>query len=477
MDKPRDRQFGNLDEAPERGALHDHGVIVENLPRIELVLHQPELLDLQKSAFGFRRNLLPLARMLGPFRQQLRRNLRLRRILQVRRELAMERQVGITTNRRSEVRIVLLRESEMSDRRRVVDRLLHRPEDHRRQRRIERIPLDGLQELREHLRILDIAHLDAKAPQLGTEQQDLLRIRRFVQAREDLHPARPQLLRNRLVRRDHALLDHLMRLVVGTRHETRHLAVAVEDHLGLGDLQVQRPRVKPLRPQLLRELVDRKNGSSFSRSPRKSRTSSITRNQRHHLLISESRLRPDDRLRELTLDHLTVPVKRHEDREREPVLVRHERADAVTELLRKHRHDAVAEIDARRALVRLAVDGASRPHVMRNVSDMHAENAVPPAVGLEAQRIVVVARRHRIAGEDEFLPQVQALRVFRLAHQVLDPRSLVQDFPREGLRQLVELHHRRGVFAGGSPGRREQRLFEHVFHRLANLPSSAIVSA
>ena len=148
----------------------------------------------------------------------------------------MKRQVGVAADRRREVRVVLLREPEVSHHRRIVDRFLHRAEDHRRKGRVERIPLDGPEELREHLRILDVPHLDAESAELRTEHQDLLRIRRFVKPREDLDAARPEFLRHGLVRRDHAFLDHLVGLVVGTRHDARHLAIAVEDHLRLGNL-------------------------------------------------------------------------------------------------------------------------------------------------------------------------------------------------------------------------------------------------
>ena len=75
----------------------------------------------------------------------------------------MERQVGIAAYRRGEVRIVALRKPEVADRRRVVDRALHRPEDHHRERRVEWAALDRLEQLRKDVGIRDVPRLYAKA--------------------------------------------------------------------------------------------------------------------------------------------------------------------------------------------------------------------------------------------------------------------------------------------------------------------------
>ena len=252
----------------------------------------------------------------------------------------------------------------MPDRRRIVDRLLHRPQNHHRDRRIKRIRLDRLQKLREDLGIADVANLYAKPPKLLAEHLDLLLLRRLVKTRKDLHPVGPKLFRHRLVRCDHALLNHLMRFVVGARDESRQLLVLVQNHLGLGNLDVKRAVIKADLPELLRELGDVTNQLGLP-------ILALATNDRHHLLVSIARLGANDRLRERTGDHLTLPVEGHENGERVPVLIGDERAESVTQHLRQHRHDLIAQIDARRALIRLAIDGRTRTHIIRDIRDMH----------------------------------------------------------------------------------------------------------
>ena len=225
-----------------------------------------------------------------------------------------------------------------------------------------------------------------------------------METREDPDSLRPELLRDRFVRGDHALLDHLVRFVVGAREKTRHLAIRVEDNLGLGDFDVKRTRRKTLCAYLLGE---RGNRAYRLRLARADSRVGFAADDGHHLFVCEARLRADHRLRERSLYDLAVLVEREEDGERETVFVGDERADAVAELLWEHRHDLVAEIYARGAAIRLAVDRAPRLHIVRDVRDVDAEYAVSLVVRLERKRIVVVARRLRVAGKYELAPQVK----------------------------------------------------------------------
>ena len=454
MDEPRDRELGYLHEAAERRALGDDGVVVEDLPRRELGVEQAVLLDLQKPPLRLGGDLLALARVLCPLREQLRRHLGVP-LLQPRRELAVEREVGIAADGRGEVGVVALGEAEVADRGRVVDRALHRPQDHHRDRRVERVALDGGEELRHHLLVAEVAGLDADGLELRAQHQQLLRVRRLVEAREDPDPARPELLGDGLVRGDHALLDHLVRLVVGAGGDALELAVAVERDLRLGDLDVERAGGEAARAQLHRERGDGAHGPELLGADAGDGRAAAA-DDRHHLLVGEARAGADDAFRELAADHLAGAVEGHEHREREPVLAGHERADAVGELLGEHRHHAVAEVDAGAAAVRLAVERGAWLHVVGDVRDVHAEDAVAAAVGLERERVVEVPRRLGVAGEDELLPEVEpALRRNRAAG---DPPRLLQRRRRERLGQPVELHHRRGVLARRPPRRRKPRL-------------------
>ena len=399
--------------------------------------------------------------MLRPCREELRRTLR-GTPFEIVRELAVEREVRIAADGRREMGVVALREPEVADRRRVVDGALHRPQDHRRERRIERVSPDRLEKLREDVRVRYVPGLYPESLQLCAEHVELLVVRRLVEAREDSDSLGPEFLRDRLVRGDHALLYHLVRFVVGASDKARHLPVRVEQYLGLGDFDVKRTRGEALCAHLLRERGYLAYRLRLAAADPRGRCAA---DDGHHLFVGEPRLRADYRLREGALDDLAVPVEREEDRERKTVLVRHERADAVRELLGKHRHDPVAEIYARRAAVRLAVKRAPGLDVVRNVGDVYAENAVAPAVCLERERVVVVACRLGVAREYELAPQVEPPGALYLPVRKRPRRNvpgLGEHRRGKRLRQLVELHHRRGVFLRRLPGRGKHRPFYDV---------------
>ena len=133
----------------------------------------------------------------------------------------------------------------------------------------------------------------------------------------------------------------------------------------------------------------------------------LRRNNAHYLLIRKASLGLDYRLRERPPNHLARFVKRHEDGKRKPILVRDERADAVAKLVRQHRQNAVSKIDTRRSPCRFAVDCASWPYEMRNICDMDAKHCIATPIPIKRKRIVVITRRHRIAGKNKLFAQIK----------------------------------------------------------------------
>ena len=98
---------------------------------------------------------------------------------------------------------------------------------------------------------------------------------------------------------------------------------------------------------------------------------------------------------------------------RQPVLAGLERADAVAQTLGQHGDHAVGEIHAVAPVVRLAVQRATRRHVVAHVGDVDPEP--PPAVGQgrDLDGVVEIARVVRVNREDEFFAQVFAARDLR----------------------------------------------------------------
>ena len=349
----------------------------------------------------------------------------------------MQHEVGVAADGRGEVRVELLRKAEMPDLLGAVERALHGAQHHHAERALEGRALDPLEEAREVLLLGKVAAGDAELHEVRAQVLELLGVRRLVEAREDLHAARPQLLRDGLVRGHHALLDELVRLVVGAHLDAGHHALLVDEDLGLRHVHVERAGGEAVPAQLLRERVDGED--RLARGGRRLRGGRPAGDHVHHLLVGEAGLGADHGLREATRRAVPLRVEREERAEREAVLAGHERADAVRELLRQHRNDLVHEVDARRAAVRLLVErGAGRDEV-RDVGDVHAEDAVALLVRLQRERVVVVARARGVAGEDELPPQVEALA--GLGEARAHVLRGVQDAARERFGQVVLLHH------------------------------------
>ena len=92
------------------------------------------------------------------------------------------------------------------------------------------------------------------------------------------------------------------------------------------------------------------------------------------------------------------------------------------------------------------------------------------AVGLERKRVIIITRRLRITGKDKLLTKIETSKCFRLqvtgCRSTSEGFSLFKDFAGEGLRKLIKLHHRRGVFCRGLARWRKAWLQGGVDYRL-----------
>ena len=205
-----------------------------------------------------------------------------------------------------------------------------------------------------------------------------------MESGKNLNPIRPKFFGDGFIRRNHALFDHLMRFVVLAKHDSRHLAIPIKQHLAFRDRQIERSCIKAKRPQLPRERINRPDRAvhldRLASAPKSSHTAAIY--DTHHLFIGETRLGTNDRFGEFALDHRACTIESHENRKCEPIFVRHKRADAIGKFLRQHRHDPIAEIHARRTAIRFAIQLRTWAHKMRNVGNMHPKHAIASAVGL-----------------------------------------------------------------------------------------------
>ena len=256
----------------------------------------------------------------------------------------MQHEIWIAANRTCEVRIELLCETKVANLLRRVEGPLHGAQHHHRKHALERRALDLLQELRKVPLTGEISAGDSKLREVAAQFLELVGVGGLVQAREDLHAARPELLRDRLVRRDHALLDHLVRFVIRSHLDAGHHTLLVDLDLGLRDLHVEGAIGKTVLPQLLGQLVD---GEERPALHGLESTGLLALQLSHHLLVGEARLGADDALGEGPGDAVSLCIEGQEGGERVAVLVRNERTNAVRQLLRQHRHDLVHQINRR----------------------------------------------------------------------------------------------------------------------------------
>ena len=183
-------------------------------------------------------------------------------------------------------------------------------------------------------------------------------------------------LRGADVRREHAFLDQLVRVVAHDRHDADDLALHVELELHLHAVEVdraarlaralqrveQRVEIGELRQQRLRRARTRLAGVS---------------SQVPHLRVREPRARVHDGRIELVLRDPALGGHVHVADHAQPVDVRLERAELVRQRLRQHRNHAAREIDRRAALARVAVERVAVLHVVRDVGDRDDRGGSP----------------------------------------------------------------------------------------------------
>ena len=102
-------------------------------------------------------------------------------------------------------------------------------------------------------------------------------------------------------------------------------------------------------------------------------------------------------------------VQLHQHAHGQPVLAGHERADVVAESLGQHGQHAVHEIGRAGALAGLDVYGRVPAHVVRDVSDVHAQKPPASVRALARDRVVEVSRRGRVHRHAHDVAQVLAL--------------------------------------------------------------------
>ncbi len=153
-------------------------------------------------------------------------------------------------------------------------------------------------------------------------------------------------------------------------------------------------------------------------------------------------------------------------------LARAQAARSGRELERQHRLDRSRHVHAAGAAARLLVERSARLHVARDVGDVHPR-AHAVAVGLDADRVVEVARGRRVDRDRVELEQVvAALLRLALARAPRAPRAAPRRATRARARAAAAARAARAPTSSGEPSRSTTRALPPAASTTTSSPAS-----
>ena len=352
----------------------------------------------------------------------------------------MHDQVRIPTDRRREMGVVLLRETEVPARNDVVARALERTQ----QPDAQRVPCgmlgDAVRQAPHFRAVLQVAAFDAERPDLVPVLVQPLGIRFLMHAmqRHPVHLAQTD--GHGLVGQEHELLDQLVGLVIEVLLEAQHVAARIQPDLDLARTQFQRASLEarptqPLgqQPGILDHVVELVAGRLGE--------------DRQRLAVGVTPLRMNDGTIELGLLHPPFRCEFEFHALRQTIHPRLERAQLIAQTLGKHRNHPVHKIRRVAPLQCLVIQRRPRLHVVRHIR--HMDPHAPTAAGapLHADGIVEVLRVIRINRHHPMGPTIHPTRHVTLADTVAVRAGRIDDHLRKLLLEVVLTEHRQHVDA------------------------------
>ena len=152
---------------------------------------------------------------------------------------AVQRQIRVTTDRRGEVGIGLQREAKVAAVFRIVDRLLHRPQEHRLQHFRIRAIGDGGQQfcVIARLRLVAARQFQTQLRQHAAERGNRLGARLIVNTEQRRLLRLLNEARSGDVRQDHALFNQLVRVVTLSLLNTFNTTFSIKDEFSFFTLK------------------------------------------------------------------------------------------------------------------------------------------------------------------------------------------------------------------------------------------------
>ncbi|CPO42827.1 Uncharacterised protein [Bordetella pertussis] len=388
---------------------------------------------------------------------------------------AVGQQVGITADRRSEMGIGGIRQPEVAEIVRAVDRLLHGAQAHGLQQRVVGAPAHRIEELAVVLGggLVAAAQRQAHGAQEITQGLQALGRGAFMDAVQAGVLAARHEIGSARVGRQHAFFDQLVGIVAHHGHDLFDTAQFVADDARLDRVEIDGAALAPLLRQQLVQLVQVAHMRHDGAQRRGSRAARLLQ-RLPDTGVRGARMRMHHRVVELVGRHRSgLGAGRrdhHVAHQHQAVDIGVERAQPVGQHLGQHRNHAARKIHAGAALVGIVIERVVGPHIVADVGDGHQQAPGRPLALAGAQfdrlavhRVVEIARVLAVDGDQRHVAQIDALLQIGLAYRVRQPRGLLV----RGLRKIdrhVELAHRDLDFHAGIVD-----LAQHLIHAAQRL--------
>ena len=434
MHQTAHRQTRHVHEETQVAHINHQRGIRRRIGRLQLRLQERVHLHILAVALGIGGIAFRVGDM---FRRLLER---MRRAVAFLKQRAMHHQVGVTADRRGEVRVFFLGQPVMPERLHVVTRAHQRTQKPDLQRRADGNAVELLQQLGNFRALAQVAAWHLMTQHVLAIFVQAAFIRLLVDAVDRLLIFTHQARGHGFVGEQHVFLNQLMRHVVLHFFQAQNAALFVETDFRFGKIQRERTGLETSPPDILRQLmrvVEHLLNGIFWRCLQ----------EREHFLIAEPPLRMDHRWITFRLQHLAVI--RHEKLHAlgQAVHVGLERAQFIAQRLGQHRNHAVHQISRVAAFARLDVQRGAGLHVMRHVGDVNPElpllrrNPAQTNRVVEILRVVGINRHHRV--RPAIFPTRQILRQNRRANRARFRQNLLGKMQR----QVVLPQHRQHVHA------------------------------
>ena len=375
---------------------------------------------------------------------------------------AVRQQIGISANRRGEMRVGIVGKAKVADIVGAVHRLFHRAQQHCLQQRRVGTVLDFFQQCRivGRLRLISSRQLQSEILQHRSQRFQLLLIRAGMDAIQRGMLILQQVFRRADIGRQHAFLDKPMRIVAQRWHNLLDLADVVEYHHGLGRVEIDGATLVARRQQHLEHGIEL---AQIRQQVFLDTVIGLKRIERlGHVGIGQPGGGMKHRFHELITLDLAGSGNRHFAHQRQAIDVRFQRAHFIGQRFRQHRDHAPREVHGIAAIARLKIECIAVFHIVRHVGDRH-QQAKALALFFAEHRIVEIPRGLAIYRDEGVITQILAsLDVGRRDFfRYLLFQRLNLSWPE--VRQIVfakrnlDFHSRIGVVA---------QHFDHARHRL-----------